>query len=237
MANTYFQFKEFTIEQSDCANKVSTDACVFGAWLNEYISKGSIVDVGCGSGLLSLMLGHKESVSITGIEIEQNCLKQAVFNVNQSKWRKKIELIRADMRAWESDESFDFIISNPPFFNNTSKNSSPQRNIARQTESLGPKDWARFIKHYAKDKTISAFLLSNNEVLVSYQNELDRIGLNHQQIIELRDTALAKTKRVILLACADQLPNLREKTIFYKLEDESYSPRFIQLLKRYYLHF
>ena len=236
MANTYFQFKEFTIEQSDCANKVSTDACVFGAWLNEYISKGSIVDVGCGSGLLSLMLGHKGSVSITGIEIEQNCLKQAVFNVNQSKWRKKIELIHADMRVWESDESFDFIISNPPFFNNTSKNSSPQRNIARQTESLDPKDWARFIKHSAKDKTITAFLLSNNDVLISYQNELDRIGFNHQQIIELRDTALAKTKRVILLACAAQLPELREKTIFYKLEDESYGPRFIQLLERYYLH-
>ena len=70
----------------------------------------------------------------------------------------------------------------------------------------------------------------------SYQNELDRIGLNHQQVIELRDTTLAKTKRVILLARAAQLPKLREKTIFYKLEDESYSPRFIQLLKQYYLY-
>jgi len=111
-----------------------------------------------------------------------------------------------------------------------------QKNIARQTESLGPKDWARFIKHYAKDKTISAFLLSNNEVLMAYQNELDRIGLNHQQIIELHDTVLAKTKRVILLACAVPLPKLSEKSIFYKLEDKSYSPRFMQLLKRYYLH-
>ncbi|MCD8529282.1 MAG: methyltransferase domain-containing protein, partial [Chitinophagales bacterium] len=80
MANSYFDFKEFRIEQSHCANKVSTDACVFGAFVASQTIGKSILDVGTGSGLLALMLAQKSKAKITGIEIESSCTKQAKEN-------------------------------------------------------------------------------------------------------------------------------------------------------------
>lgn len=235
MANTYFQFKQFKIEQANCANKVSTDACVFGAWLNEYMEGRSILDVGCGSGLLSLMLAQGEGRKITGIEIEQHCAEQAKENLLDSPFTN-LEVIQADMRTWECPSTFDFIISNPPFFNNSSKNPDDLKNQARQTESLGPTDWEHLLKRAARKDTTIALLLSNNDVLTAYQKEFDKLGFSNQKIVRLLDTQKSDCKRVILLASQSQFQRDTEESFYYKKPDGSYSERFVDLLRDYYLY-
>src|SRR6478735_7723647 len=91
MANSYFQFKQFKIEQGNTAMKVCTDSCIFGAYINPE-NATSILDIGTGTGLLALMLAQRTEAAIDAVEIEENAYLQAQENIAQSPWNKKINL-------------------------------------------------------------------------------------------------------------------------------------------------
>jgi tRNA1Val (adenine37-N6)-methyltransferase len=235
MANTYFKFKQFTIEQKACANKVSTDACVFGAWMARIIADGKVLDVGTGSALISLMLGQVYKEPIIGLELDETCTRQAIENVENSSFRN-IQIEQGDIRTWRSETSFNWIISNPPFFNNTSKNEDAKKNLARQTETLGPGDWSPILNQLGQTSTTLALLLSNNDVLQAYEKSLSNAGYAFQQKMRLLDTKSADCKRIILFAKQEYFQIEAPATFFYKNDDGSYSFEFIDLLKAYYLY-
>jgi tRNA1Val (adenine37-N6)-methyltransferase len=84
MSNSYFQFKQFTIEQGDTAMKVSTDACIQGAWTPIFDNVKTVLDIGTGTGLLSLMLAQRnDSIIIDAIELDGSAAKQAEENVQK----------------------------------------------------------------------------------------------------------------------------------------------------------
>ena len=58
MPNPYFQFKQFTVRHDKCAMKVGTDGVLLGAWAPVQDVK-RILDVGAGSGLISLQLAQR----------------------------------------------------------------------------------------------------------------------------------------------------------------------------------
>ena len=97
MANNYFQFKQFTIEQQNCAMKVCTDACLFGAILADKIYREKnkvrkLLDIGTGTGLLSLQVAQKNSISIDAVEIDQDSFEQAQQNLNNSPWSERVSI-------------------------------------------------------------------------------------------------------------------------------------------------
>lgn len=236
MPNSYFQFKKFKIEQSNCANKVSTDACVFGGVLAQFINKKhNVLDIGCGSGLLCLMLAQK-GANIVGVEIEKDCSTQALENILSSPYQNQIEVINNDIKKFQSNQQFDYIISNPPFFNNTYKNPSKTKNIARQTETLSAIDWSKIITNLANTTTTIALLLSNNDVFNDYQSVLRENNYHHQKVIKLYDKEDANCKRVILLASQNNNLPISINNITYKNFNSTYTDKFIQLLKPYYLY-
>src|SRR6187401_331254 len=106
MANSYFQFKQFTIHQDQCAMKVTTDACLFGAWVAEEINNEKLIinnclDIGAGTGLLALMVAQKNrEIEIEAIEIDKDAAEQAKDNVASSSWKEQINIIQADVKAF-----------------------------------------------------------------------------------------------------------------------------------------
>ncbi|MDA8979967.1 methyltransferase [Chitinophagales bacterium] len=236
MGRNYFQFKQFRIEQDQCANKVSTDACVFGAWLKQELCGKTILDVGCGTGLISLMLAQERSNQLTGIEIHMDCAQQARNNINNSPWSERIKVIQADIRQWQADKNYDCIVCNPPFFNNTSLSRNEERNLARQTATLSPSDWAHILNQDQLQNSDIYLLLSTNDVLVEYQKVLASIGFSHQQTISLFDHAKASCKRVILVA-KRVTSSSSSHLIIYKKADGSYTEQFVDLLREFYIHY
>jgi len=140
MANNYFHFKEFTIEQDRCSMKVGTDGVLLGSWTKAPDPK-NILDIGSGTGLIALMLSQRyPKAKVLGIELDKSATDQAIENVSKSPFSKNIEIINGDFTKFNSDVKFDLIVSNPPFFNSGTPSENIGRSIARHSITLGYED-------------------------------------------------------------------------------------------------
>lgn len=132
-----FSFKQFTIDDSRCAMKVGTDGVLLGAWA----STGSrILDIGTGSGLIALMLAQRvaDTAQIDAIDIDPEAVEQAEANFVASPW-STCQAYLSSLQDWataEREGSYDLIVSNPPYFDNSLKNPDTQRSLARHTDTL-----------------------------------------------------------------------------------------------------
>lgn len=115
--------------------KVGTDGCLLGAWADIEHSR-NILDIGCGSGLISIMAAQRSNAKITAVEIDGNAATQARENADNSPWGNRIAIVNCDILKFQSDTLFDAIVSNPPFFSGSLKCSETSRTIARHNEML-----------------------------------------------------------------------------------------------------
>src|ERR1700751_1205435 len=101
MPNPYFQFKQFTIYQDQCAMKVCTDACILGAWFSQKApSYARMLDIGSGTGLLMLMLAQRHKGEIRGIELDLAAFRQLKENIERSPWKEMLGAVPGDVRAY-----------------------------------------------------------------------------------------------------------------------------------------
>jgi tRNA1Val (adenine37-N6)-methyltransferase len=137
MPNPNFRFKQFTIQQDRCAMKVCTDSCILGAWTALRLSGAKkILDIGTGTALLPLMLAQKSKAFIATIESDPESAAQARENILQSPWSGRIELIEGDVRKYSFQPAYDFIITNPPFFESDLHSPKQKKNKAKHEVSL-----------------------------------------------------------------------------------------------------
>jgi tRNA1Val (adenine37-N6)-methyltransferase len=141
MANSYFEFKRFTIRQEGAAFKVGTDGVLLGACA-DISGVESILDIGTGTGLIAIMCAQRSEAKIIAIEPDHNSYLQAFENVNACSWTDRISVIESDLKDFSSgnEKKFDIIISNPPYFRNSLLNPDESKASARHTFSLSSDD-------------------------------------------------------------------------------------------------
>lgn len=136
MSNLYFRFKQFTVWHDKCAMKVGTDGVLLGAWA-EAEDAEKILDVGTGTGLIALMLAQRNAqAQITAIEIDEAASAQAETNVACSPWASRIQIACKDFSLFQSDDKYNLIVSNPPYFIDALTCPDRQRSMARHTGEL-----------------------------------------------------------------------------------------------------
>jgi tRNA1Val (adenine37-N6)-methyltransferase len=143
MPNTWFRFKQFTIEQEHSAMKVGTDGVLLGAWSSVPGPGSRVLDVGTGTGLIALMMAQRtKDVWVDALEIDPSSAKQAKENFQNSPWSERINCIPASFQEYASQCKFkyDQIICNPPFFTASRKTPSKEKNLARHDDSLKLRD-------------------------------------------------------------------------------------------------
>ncbi|HEV3223021.1 MAG TPA: methyltransferase [Puia sp.] len=137
MPNPYFRFKQFTIQQDRSVMKVCTDSCILGAWTGVRLHGAKrILDIGTGTGLLPLMLAQKSDAIFDCIELDLGSFAQAGENILRSPWPDRIRIIEGDARIYSFQIKYDFIITNPPFYESGLRSPEQKINKARHEESL-----------------------------------------------------------------------------------------------------
>jgi len=228
-----FRFKQFSIQQEKAAFKVGTDSCLFGAWLSvEGINKA--LDVGTGTGLLSLMLCQRDpSLTITAIEKHHESAEEANCNFEQSPWSSNLQLIQADYREWASKQSFDLILSNPPYFRNSKHSSEAEKSLARHQEGLSSFELLSKAKNLLNPEGRIAMILPVFEMSIALKEAAD-LGLFPLRICKLRPLPHKDCHRVMVeLRQTEQSPISEEIIIEY--ERGGYSPEATLLLKDFLL--
>ena len=138
--NRQVQFKQFTVRDERCAMKVGTDALILGAWC-EVEEASSVLDIGSGSAIVALMLAQRaKDARVVAGELEQSAFGQGCENVEQSPFSGRIQCVNQEIQEFSHDprwqNSFDVVVSNPPFFHGKPKSPDPSRNLARHDDTL-----------------------------------------------------------------------------------------------------
>jgi tRNA1Val (adenine37-N6)-methyltransferase len=237
MANNYFQFKQFTIWQDKCAMKVTTDACLFGAWAAALINLHDgehLLDIGTGTGLLSLMAAQQNNCLVDAVEIEEGAFTQACENIAQSPWKERVKIIHADIRQLSAAKKYHCIISNPPFFENQLASPDTAKNKALHAQELSLADlFTAFAKYIHPQGNIFLLMPAYRKAEVVALATAHGFFINH--IVMVRQTPAHEPFRMMLrLSLSDEV--VKEAEIIIRESSNEYSAAFITLLKEYYLH-
>lgn len=233
MSSSQFTFKQFSIKQEQCAMKVGTDGCLLGAWTDLSESK-KVLDIGSGSGLIAIMVAQRCNAKIVGIEIDPDAALQAKENVKLSPWSNRIDIINCDIKNYKTEEKFDTIISNPPFFSDSLKCPQKGRNLARHDDSLACNElMACVARLLTEDGKFSVVI--PNDLLQKWCDEALYKGLSATRITYVHTLPHKPAKRVLIEFSKKRC--LRAKTNELILEDVpgKYSADATNLLRDFYL--
>jgi len=235
MSNHYFQFKQFTIHQDKCAMKVSTDACIQGAWTPIADDVVDVLDIGAGTGLLSLMLAQRSrNIQIDAIELDADAATQASENIRASMWADRINVIQGDVTTHPFTKQYDMVICNPPFFNNSLLGEDEQRNSVRHTITLTYDALLGALGNVLKPTGYAAILLPTAEHEV-WQKSLKKNGWGITKLLEVHPKESSGYNRVISLCSKQPMAQTEiEKLQIYKTGG-GYTNTFTQLLQPFYL--
>lgn len=238
LSNDYFQFKQFTIRQERCAMKVTTDSCLFGAIVAKEISSFgtvNILDVGAGTGLLSLMVAQQNTDALMdAIEIDEAAAQQADENVAASPWAERIKIINGDILEFKPANLYKIIISNPPFYENQLVSPELNRQHAHHSTGLTLQQLFQQVKRLLKPDGSFFVLLPyyRMEEVISIGKEFNIYPQKHWLISQ---TPKHHFFRSILCFSLPFLSDHQSVNICIEDQRNVYSTAFSELLKPYYL--
>ena len=229
---SYFHFKNFSILQSNAAMKVGTDSMLLGSFINS-TNKKCALDVGAGSGVLSLMVAQKNSeIRIDAVEIDKLSMKECALNFEASDWSARLSVYHTDFLEFKIDQKYDLIFSNPPYYRSTLVSKDHRKATAKHEGSL---PIPVFLKR------VSSILTSEGVVWIiiafmdrrSWENNAEQSGL-----FVSRETRISGKKNKgpnrIILELKKRKKNLVSDQFVIRNDNGTYTDAYIELTKEFH---
>lgn len=234
--NKPFTFKEFTVNQDRCAMKIGTDGVLLGAWATIEHNPFSILDIGTGTGILSLMLAQKSHAeTIEAIEIDDAAFEQAAGNFEDSPWGDRLFCYHAGFNEFveEIDDKYDLIVSNPPFYSDNYKTENPQRDLARFTDALPFEHLLHGTAKLLDDNGRASFIIPFSEE-VNFISLAEKMNLYPNRITRVKGTNTSEIKRS-LLEFSFTKTAIDSSELIIETSRHQYTEDYINLTKYFYL--
>jgi tRNA1Val (adenine37-N6)-methyltransferase len=232
-----FQFKKFTIQQDKTAMKVGTDGVLLGAWTPLDNNPFSILDIGAGTGLVSLMLAQRSNArQIDALEIDENAYEQATDNFENSPWNDRLFCFHAALDEFveEPEDEYDLIVSNPPFYTEDYVSGNEQRDQARFSDAMP----------FEELIDAAALLLSENgifSVIIPYKEEAHFISIAKAnelfpiKITRVKGAPTTEIKRSLLAFSRMEIKNIPMDELVIETSRHLYTAEYITLTKDFFL--
>ncbi|AHM75416.2 tRNA1(Val) (adenine(37)-N6)-methyltransferase [Yersinia hibernica] len=233
-----FTFKQFFVAHDQCAMKVGTDGVLLGAWAPVEKAR-KVLDIGCGSGLIALMLAQRtpSEVMIDGVELEPEAAQQASSNAAQSPWAERICIYAQDVHQFASNHlhQYDLIVSNPPYFAPAVACRDEARDTARYTGSLTHDALLNCVEQLITEDGIFCVILPHD-----LGAELARLAEQQHWFIrckvDIRDRP-GKPLHRMLLTLSRQAGETELQQLDLRQSEGVYSPEFCALISEFYLNY
>lgn len=219
--------------------KVGTDAVLLGAWCSLENYPESILDIGAGTGIISLMMAQRiDAMTIDAVEIDEKAYEQCVENFELSDWADRLFCYNASFEEFaqelfEEEETYDLVISNPPFYADAFETDNESRNKARFTSSLTFQNLivgvSKILSKTGAFSVIIPFKEEQEFVAIANQN-----GLFLNKVCRVKGTATSEIKRS-LLTFSFQEKTIEEEELIIEISRHHYTEEYINLTKDFYL--
>ena len=235
MANSYFQFKRFTVCQQHCAMKVGTDGTLLGAWAAAPQAPGRILDIGTGTGLIALMMAQRfPEALVTAIDIDEMAVSQAAENVAASPFADRISVVAADVQTFRTAEKFDSIVCNPPFFEDSLTCPDPQRTEARHTVTLGYRQLMESVFRLLKDDGLFSVIIPT-DCRARLESEAHLRGFFISRVCSIQTTPRKAPKRYMIEMTKQPVNEVDTTNGVLELSPQIRSDWYHELTKEFYI--
>lgn len=225
-----FRFQQFDIQQDKSVFRVGTDAVLLGALANVYDSK-NILEVGTGTGIISLMLAQRNpKAKVLAIDINSEAVNISQNNFSNSPFYDRIKSQLQDFKNFEIDEKFDLIISNPPYFeiNNSNKDI-----LARQRLELDFSDLIIKASQLLSDNGLFSVIIP-----IDSEKQFTQICLKNNLILNrkviIKGIKTAEPKRLVLEYSFTE-SEIKEENFIIEKSPRVYSDEYLELTKDFHL--
>jgi tRNA1Val (adenine37-N6)-methyltransferase len=238
MRNNWFRFKQFTVVQALSAMKVSTDACIQGAWsaANLDLAAGArVLDIGCGTGLLSLMLAQSAPNCIfDAIDTEASAIKEATENFSGSPWPDRLTAIHCSVQAYRPDKRYDCIICNPPFFHQHLQATEATRNKARHDIELNKNTLAQLSKNLLQKNGMVSVMYPAHE-WEAWIQAATAADLHLMRRLDIFPSSKKSANRIVGIFSTASVTSIRYDELIIRDEQNQYSDAYKRMMYPYYL--
>ena len=190
-----FKFKQFEVRQSRSAMKIGTDAMILGSLINAGECRKGL-DIGSGTGVLALMVAQKNpGIEIDAVEIDLPSFEECGDNFSRSKWSDRLRAVHSDILDFRSEEKYDVIFSNPPYYQNGLLSDDERRSRARHNEYMPLEQLSEAVNDLLTDNgSFMVILPKENES--EWMDALKKLSLRGK--IDIHGKRGGKINRVIL---------------------------------------
>ena len=231
-----FRFKRFSVEQDQCAMKVGTDGVLLGAWTNVQDAQ-KVLDIGTGTGVIAIMLAQRnEKAEVHGVEIDPAACQQAAQNMASSPFGERMKSLHSSIQDYAklSNETYDLIVSNPPFFTGGTFSNQASRQNVRHTIKLPNGDLLSAARKLLAKNGRFCVILPYLEGL-RFQELATRYNLYCCKITEVLPRPGRAIERLLLQFESQAQPIITDQLVIRQDHQEEYTPEYIEMTKAFYL--